>query len=158
MWKSQVWFADMKLIATVHYVNNSPVKIGDTEYADTHPDEGILSYNYFIIPVKDIKGATLPMIFSCSSAAVKYARQLNTKLKLNALKNIPIFGQVVNVKSQLVSFAKGSAYMPKFNYERYATKEELPVLQDMYTFCKSTMTTKNTVEKVFKEEAEEVPF
>jgi len=154
-WKSRIWFSDeLKLIAAIYKDPNSgsEIAIGDTDYATNNPDEGKDSHNYLVIPVKDIENAIrnkeipFPMIFSCISAAIKYARQLNGKLKTNSFKRIPIYGQQVKVTTELVKFTKGQAYMPLFSFGEYAPQNHFALLTALYKNCKTLISKPIVVE------------
>ena len=156
-WRSTVWFSeDKKLLCTVFtdpesrepvVFGNDPdlVKASDKELAEkkvTMSD----SHNYMIIPEKTLAQALkkgeipFPTIYSGMSAAIKYCRQLNGKIKTNSLKKIPIYGQLVAMKTQADTFKKGEAYMPRFGYGRFASEDEFKFLQELQKSCRQLLT------------------
>jgi len=145
-WKSRVWFTDdFKMRGTIYndIVTREKVKFGsDTSYCEKHWDEGIDAYNYMVITEKELQQSIktnqipFPSIFSCMSAAISSARQLNGKLKTNSLKRIPIYGQLTTIETYEHKFKKGQAFMPRFKYGRYATEEEFKFLKDFHNKCK----------------------
>jgi len=145
-WKSMVWFSDDFKLRCISYrdaITGEEIVFGnECEYCLTHPEEGKKSHNYMIVLEQDLKTAIeknempFPLIFSCMSAAIKYARQLNGKLKTNSFKRIPIYGQLIEVVTELEKFRKGQAYMPKFSYKRYPDEKEFVLLRELYRQCK----------------------
>ena len=145
-WKSNVWFSeDFKMIGTTYFdkATKQEIFVGqDEEYCRSHKDEAINSHNYMIVMADELeegKPVPFPIIFSCASAAVKSARQLNGRILENANKKLPIWSQLVSMTTILQKFTKGSAYLPDFSYPRYATKGEAAKLQQLFKASKSLL-------------------
>lgn len=153
-WRSTVWFsADKKLLLTTFIDPDTKENVifgSDQDLAKLSPEQlakkeikMMDSHNYMIIGEKAITSALkkgempFPMIYSGGSASIKYCRQLNGKLKTNSLKKIPIYGQLVNVSSSLDTFKKGSAYMPRFTFGRFAEQDEFTFLKEFHKSCKA---------------------
>jgi len=152
-WKSKVWFSpDKKLLCTEFNdpETREPIKFGNDVSVSEFGEEKLAkqeitvidSYNYMVIPEKLVSQALkkgeipFPYIYAGGSAAIKYCRQLNGKIKTNALKKIPIYGQLITMDTKLDKFSKGSAYMPRFSYTRYADENEFKFLKELYKSCK----------------------
>ena len=145
-WKSRVWFSDdFKLLGT-HYLDATTKEEiwfgGQVEQCKTNWDAGKDSFNYMVLPEEDLKQALktkeipFPCIFSCISAAMGKARQLNGKITTNAMKRIPIYGQLITMTTVAQKFPKGTAYMPLFSYGRYANQAEFSFMQELHPRCK----------------------
>lgn len=145
-WKSTIWFTDdFKLIGTIYkdIATGEEIQLGnDIKHCLEHKNEGIDAFNYMVLTDKELgqaiktKSIQFPSIFSCLSAAMGNARQLNGKLKTNSLDRIPIYAQVVTVKTQLKKFSKGQAFMPTFSYPRYVNEQEMVFLKEFHAKCK----------------------
>jgi len=148
-WKSTVWFTDDFKLRGIIYKDaetKEEVHFGQDIEAcikNIEKDPGINAHNYFIIGERELSDAVknndfpLPVVYSCQSAAVKSARQLNGKLKTNAVsRGIPIYGQLIQASSIKEKFEKGSAFMPVFEYGRYANQNEFKFLSELHDKCK----------------------
>lgn len=143
-WKSTIWFSeDFKLIGVSYFnkkTRTQEILGNDIQYCKDNPQEGKLSHNYLIVLKQDIEaGNPTPIIFSCMSASISAARQLNGRLKANAARKIPIYAQLIKMKTDLKKFQKGSAYMPVFEYVSFATKPEFNLLQHSFESAKSLL-------------------
>jgi len=136
-WKNIVWFSeDFKMLGAL-FTNRSGQEIwagSDVEHCKQAPEDGKDSFNYMVVTADELMdmlktgSVSIPSIFSCMSAALSGARQLNGKIKVNSMKKIPMYAQLVNIETVKKSFPKGSAFVPQFSYGRYATEEEFALL------------------------------
>lgn len=135
-WPSTIWFSeDFKMLGQTYIDASTKHEVIVGQPGD--PDKGKSCYNYMVLTdiekALETKEIPIPSIFSCMSAAQKTARQLNSKLMLNAQsKKIPIWAQLVEVKTVLQKFDKGQAYMPVFAFPRLANKEEADLLKQAF--------------------------
>lgn len=146
-WKSTIWFSDDRTLLAVSYYDKEQKKDvvygQDTSVIKNDPEAGMDSHNYFIISEEKVKSAIqsgskpLPTIFSTMSAANKYARQLNSMIKMQSGNGIPIYGTVFELKTVSKKFKAGTAYMPVFTQDRVFNKTEFVYLQKYYEMCKS---------------------
>lgn len=163
-WKSTIWFSDDFKLRGIIYKDaetKEEVHFGqDIEECIKNQDEdpGINAHNYFIISERELAEAIsnndfpLPIVYSCQSAAVKAARQLNGKLKTNAVsRSIPIYGQLITASSYKEKFEKGSAFMPVFEYGRYAMEKEFKFLNKLHSKCKLLQKRQDVQESSAKE-------
>lgn len=146
-WKSDVWFSDdFKLLCTCFRDPDTKEQVWfgqDVEVCKKRPDDAKNCHNYMVITAQDLKSCVknkeypMPLILSCMSAAVTSARKLNSKIKMNAGKRMPIYAQPVEITSSLQKFTKGNAYIPEFSFvNKYATKDEFEFLKEYHKMCK----------------------
>ena len=173
-WRSRSWFLKTKFIGTTfkNINTNEDVWIGDRAICEANSDftgeknkikeiKIISAYNYMIMPEKTLLKALkindipFPYIFACSSSAMKYAKQMNSKFKINAAKSMPIYAQMINASTILQSFEAGDAYMPQFSYGRYPTAAEVKILQALYKECKTLQQRTSTYEEENEEDGKE---
>jgi hypothetical protein len=150
-WPSRVWFSGDQKLRCQQYQNVKTkewISVGREVEECLHgappADPKLLpkdSQNYMIVLESELKQSMdkkvipLPMIYSAISAAIKFARQLNMKIKTNAQRNIPIYGQMISISTNEDPFPKSPAWMPRFNYGRWATANEFKFLEQMYFKC-----------------------
>lgn len=146
-WKSRVWFTDdFKMRGTIYMdaATKEQIKFGnEIEFCESNWDKGIDAFNYMVVTDKELNNALkkgelpFPSIYSCMSASMKYARQLNGKLKADSLKKLPIYSHLITIKTQLEKFTKGQAFMPHFEYGRVANESEFKFLKELHNKCKT---------------------
>jgi len=175
-WKSTVWFSeDNKMLATmfIHPITKEEIWFGqDADHIRSSAkllENGMQSHNYFLLPREALREAVsngdfpLPYAFSCTSAAIKSARNLNGRLRMNGGKGIPIFGQEVTIDTKKEKFTKGSAFMPVFGFGGFVTKDEFEFLKGYHVECKklqqkAVASSENDEDISFpNEEDEEIP-
>lgn len=156
IWRSIVWFSEDKKMICTRYIDpdtHQPVFFGNQPEVANYSKEQLAkqnikvvdSHNYIIIPEKSLVNALkkgempFPAIYSGMSSAIKFCRQLNGKLNTNGLKRMPIYAQLVTMKTQMDTFKKGSAYMPRFTYGRYAEPEEFNLLKELAKSSKALL-------------------
>ena len=149
-WRSKVWFSeDFKLLCVSYkdattgkqiiFGNEQETCLQENNYQykkDGLHDNGYKdSHNYMIVmkeDLADMNNLPLPTIFSTMSSAMKYSKQLNGHLKLNGMKQIPIYAGLIKSETFGQTFTKGKAFMPKFSYPDFATKQEFEILKVMH--------------------------
>lgn len=158
-WPSLIWFSeDQKFLGSEHNDGSQLVRIGDINFDDMAVRSKALgAFNYMICLSKDITSGTLPeiLIYSATSAAQRPARNLNGKLKYNAQKQVPIWGQKIKMTTLKKQFPRGSAYMPQFQFGSFASEGEAAVLKELYNMAKMLFTSKETHQEEPTAEAHE---
>lgn len=174
-WSSLVWFSkDFKLRAVAIYDTKTRSYKGfGREFDQCVYDEleaGRKTQNYFVVTGKQLKdGVTknipiIPYIMEFSNMSEKSARQMNSKLRTNAMQGVPIYGQEIVLSTKDTSFSSGDAYMPVFSYGRYLTEPEYHYLKNLYEVTKAldkvnTKEQDNVAEDTNTEEVtEKAPF
>ena len=175
-YKAKTWFDNDKLLGyeafdkkTKEYTRFGD-KMEEILASKEKYDEGIDSYNYVAILQSELReamasGGTPSMyIFTCASAAMKPAKQLNSKLKKMATRGVPIYGNLITVHSEAIKFDKGSAYMPVFpSTDEFANEDEFRELAIAHeiandTALKAQKSEGDKGETVAKSEDGEDPF
>lgn len=145
-WISRVWFDDnMGFRATEWRTPSGETRrSGNIDWSnESDYATGWRCQNYYVTTVKSVAEAVskgiVPDIFilSFTSSASQCARQINTKLKTNGSKGIPIWGQQIKLTTQIKEFPKGHAYLPQPAFGPFATKEEAPFLDGLYKQAKN---------------------
>lgn len=141
-WKSKVWFSsEFSLLRSEckSITTGEPLSIGlPVDDPQLNEIEALDSYNFFLMLeselTKALKSGTFPMPtrWMTVKAANAPTKQLNSKLKINAMRKIPIYGQLVTISTKLQKFKTGQAYMPVYTYGRWASKEEAVILNSLY--------------------------
>lgn len=158
MYKSVVWFdPDKNVLAGYEYYNKKTKEY--TRYGKDMDDikkdpvryaNGRETYNYMIVLAKELErciaSGTSPTVFiySAARAASKAAKQLNGRFKVNAQRNVPIYGQKVSFATESIEFEKGPSFMPVFTWVGLAKKEEFVNLAQGFEIAKSLMGKEST--------------
>lgn len=148
--KSKVWFdkKDRSFMGTeLLDENGSPNVTGpqaDLIMRDQDVyDQGQDCQNYMVVMEKDVKNAVktgaplAPVLFTCSSAALKSARQLNSRLFVEAKRGVPIYGHVIEATTNEQEFQAGSAFMPAFEFAGIVDQDAFNVLVKFHAIAKS---------------------
>lgn len=160
-WKSQVWFTEdfkLKCISYKDIKTKEIITFGDCDNCDLADSNR--TYNYQFIMKDELESAVannripIPMMMHWGSAASTYAKQLNGKLKTNAQRGIPIYGQRVKMTTFLKPFKIAPAYMPQFSYGKFPTEDEFKLLKILYSYAVSLQSRQET--QVTNEDKEEV--
>ena len=162
MWKSFVWFSeDFKMLGTKYrdIVTNEEVIMG----TPGKPDNAKESWNYMVITREDLATCiknhqlTFPSIFSCISASLSGARQLNSKIQINANQKVPCWAQIVSMTSEAKEYPKGTAWMPVFKFPGFCNETEVKALKALRENCKKLYQQKAVHMEEEEEEAKPAP-
>ena len=151
-WKSKVWFSDSFTLLCTQYLNKETGQTtefgSDTSVINDKDKEGRSkgkdSYNFMVITEEELQKAIaensmpFPTAFSTVGTANKPTKQLNGKLKMNAMRSIPIYGQAVEITTKLVPNKKGTDfYIPQYAYPRFANEKEFAMLKVLHEKAKT---------------------
>ncbi len=135
-WRSEIWMKPGKgLLGQVY----GDMKVGPEIDACLQGDYGPPSdsFNYILVPESELLRAlsqkTSPgfLIYNAQSAALKYARQLNSRLAQYEGQKIPQYAHCIEMTTELQAFSNGNeAWMPHFTFSRWAEKPELDFLKE----------------------------
>ena len=146
---SRVWFKGGKMVG---YYSKNPRTGNEVSYGDEINnimdnqelyEEGSDSFNYVIVLANELEAClqagTAPTmyVYSASGAARKNAKKLNSLVKANAQRKVPIYATKIEASSVLESFDGGKAWMPEFSEAGFASEDEFQALKGGYEIARA---------------------
>ncbi len=145
-YKSRVWFsAENKMLAQQSYLRTGVTDIVGPEAEAIKNNPALLAdgdeqFNYWTVRVEDLVKAvatkTIPSFYlwSIGGIAMKNARKMNSTIKINEGKDIPIFVNIFDIGVSKEQTKKGVAYIPTFSLStgENPTADEYALLTELW--------------------------